>query len=155
LKRVEEKIVLFDAELKVLRHDKARIAVYMKNADLRHVTIFEEFMLLREFEKTENELENKLDKKKEDHLDIVSKITELNQKIDSKRKDIEKLDGDQKHLLHTYSQMTHDETKYADFLSKVYKRKIKRKKKVEGAPEDEGLSIKRRLIVCLFLTTIF
>ena len=130
--------MLFDAELKVLRHEKARIAVFMKNADLRHVTIFEEFMLLREFEKTENELENKLDKKKEDHLDVMSKIAEIQLKIDMKRKDIEKLEGDQKHLLHTYSHMTHDETKYADFLSKVYKRKIKRKKKVEGAQEDEG-----------------
>lgn len=37
IKRIEEKILLFDAELKVLRHEKARIAVFMKNADLRYL----------------------------------------------------------------------------------------------------------------------
>jgi hypothetical protein len=39
IKRIEEKILLFDAELKVLRHEKARIAVFMKNADLRYLII--------------------------------------------------------------------------------------------------------------------
>lgn len=137
IKSLHEKIALFDAELKVVRHEKARISIYMKNADLRHVTLFEEFMLLRDFEKTENELELKLANKKDENLDAQSKISEIQVKIDSKRKDIEKLDDNIKQLLHSYSQMTHDETKYADFLSKVYKRKIKRKKKTEGAAEDE------------------
>lgn len=36
-KSIEEKIALFDAELKVLRHDRARIAIFMKNADLRYI----------------------------------------------------------------------------------------------------------------------
>jgi hypothetical protein len=129
---------LFDAELKVLRHEKARISIYMKMADLRHVTLFEEFMLLREFEKTENELELKLAKKKEEHLDMLSKLTDIQSKIDGKRKDIEKLDDNLKQLLQTYNQLTHDEIKYADFLTKVYKRKIKRKKKTDGSQEDEG-----------------
>jgi hypothetical protein len=130
---------LFDAELKVLRHEKARISIYMKMADLRHVTLFEEFMLLREFEKTENELELKLAKKKEEHLDMLSKLTDIQSKIDGKRKDIEKLDDNLKQLLQTYNQLTHDEIKYADFLTKVYKRKIKRKKKTDGSQEDEGM----------------
>lgn len=94
-------------------------------------------MLLRDFEKTENELEQKLIKKKEEHLEQQSKLAEIQLKIDSKRKDIEKIEESQKHLMTTYHQLTHDETKYADFLSKVYKRKIKRKKNTEGAPEDE------------------
>lgn len=37
-KKIEEKMKLFDAELKVLRHDRARIAIFMKNADLRYLT---------------------------------------------------------------------------------------------------------------------
>ncbi|CAF0711556.1 unnamed protein product [Brachionus calyciflorus] len=137
LKSIEEKIRLFDAELKVLRHDKARVSIYMKNADLRHVTIFEEFLLLREFEKTENELEQKLSMKKDEHLDMQAKLAEIQSKIDLKKKDIDKIDENLKHLFQSYTQMTHDETKYGDFLNKVYKRKIKRKKKVEGMDEDE------------------
>ena len=139
VKIIEHKTRLFDAELKVLRHEKAKLAVFMKNADLRHVTLFEELMLLKEFEKTENELENKLTTKKEEYMDMQAKLADVQLRIDNKRKDIEKLDHNQKQLMHTYAQLTHDETKYGDFLSKVYKRKIKRKKKTNeaGADEDE------------------
>lgn len=35
-KSIEEKTMLFDAELKALRHERARIAIFMKNADLRY-----------------------------------------------------------------------------------------------------------------------
>lgn len=108
----------------------------------RHVTLYEEFMLLRDFEKTENELEKKLESRKEEHLDMQGKLTEIQMKINSKLKDLEKLDEKQKELLSNYQRMTQDETKFADFLSKVYKRKIKRKKKTEGAEEEEGFDIK-------------
>ena len=134
---IEEKIKIFDAELKVLRHEKARIAVLMKNADLRHVTIFEEFLLLRDFEKTENDLEQKQIKRKEDHTDVQTQLKELLRKIDAKRKDIEQLDSKQKQLVENYNHLTHDEMKFSDFLYKVFKRKIKRKKKAEGE-EEEG-----------------
>lgn len=102
------------------------------------MTIYEEFMLLRDFEKTENELELKLNKKKEEHLDMQTKLTEVQLKIDNKRKDLEKLDENYKQLGNSLTQMIHEETKYHDFLTKVYKRKIKRKKKIEGQEEDEG-----------------
>jgi hypothetical protein len=151
IKSIEDKMKLFDAELKVLRHEKARVSIYMKMADLRHVTLFEEFMLLREFEKTENELELKLAKKKEEHLDMLSKLTDIQSKIDGKRKDIEKLDDNLKQLLQTYNQLTHDEIKYADFLTKVYKRKIKRKKKTDGSQEDEGMIIESNYLDFLIL----
>ncbi|RNA43265.1 cilia- and flagella-associated 44-like [Brachionus plicatilis] len=98
IKSIEEKIQLFDAELKVLRHDKARISIYMKKADLRHVTIFEEFLLLKDFEKTENELEQKLSMKKDEHIEMQSKLAETQSKLDLKKKDIEKLDEGLKHL---------------------------------------------------------
>lgn len=139
VKSISDKIRLFDAELKVLRHEKAKLSIFMKHADLRHVTIFEEFMLLRDFEKTENSLEQKLIKRKEEHLDVQLKLNDCQAKIDSKRKDIEKLDESQKKLFENFHQMVHDETKFADYLSKVYKKKIKRKKKSDGAEEDEGL----------------
>lgn len=34
-KKIEEKVLMFDAELRVLRHEKGKLAVFMKNADLR------------------------------------------------------------------------------------------------------------------------
>lgn len=104
------------------------------------MTIYEEFMLLREFEKTENDLESKLIKRKEEYLEMQTKLADAQLKIDNKRKDIEKFDEQYKQLAHTFTQMIHDETKYSDFLARVYKRKIKRKKKTEGQEDDEGKS---------------
>lgn len=103
------------------------------------MTIYEEFMLLRDFEKTENELETKLNTKKEENLDMQIKLSESQLKIDAKRKEIEKLDENHRKLAHDFTQLIHEETRYNDFLTKVYKRKIKRKKKTEGEEEDDGL----------------
>jgi hypothetical protein len=135
---IKEKVLLFDAELKTLRHERNRIGVLMKNAHLRHVTVYEEFMLLRDFEKTENELETRLSVRKEEHTDFQAKLSEVQQRIEVKRKDVEKIDESLKHLLHSLTQLIHDETKYGEYLTKVYKKKIKRRKKVEGEEEEES-----------------
>lgn len=57
---MEEAVWRFDAELCVLRHEKQELDVYMKLADLRHVTLFEELLLLKEFEKREDILQERL-----------------------------------------------------------------------------------------------
>ncbi len=44
----------------MLRHEKQELDVYMKLADLRHVTLFEELLLLKEFEKREDILQERL-----------------------------------------------------------------------------------------------
>jgi hypothetical protein len=35
MKKIEEKIAIFDAEVKLLRHEKAKIAILLKHVDLR------------------------------------------------------------------------------------------------------------------------
>lgn len=50
----------FDAELRILRHEKQELDVYMKLADLRHVTLLEELLLLKDFEKRESILQERL-----------------------------------------------------------------------------------------------
>ncbi len=44
----------------MLRHEKQELDLYMKLADLRHVTLFEELLLLKEFEKREDILQERL-----------------------------------------------------------------------------------------------
>jgi len=128
---------LFDAELCMLRHEKARADVLMKNADLRHVTIFEEFLLLRDFEKTETMLEQKQIERKEGHVELQRQLKSVQRGIDAKRKDIEGLESRQRQLLETYHAVTRDETKFADYLFKVFRKRIKRRKRAEGEDEEE------------------
>lgn len=66
----------FDADLRTLRHDKQHLDVALKCADLRQVTLFEEYMLLKEFEKRENVYATKVNTKlteKEEMQDKVGK----------------------------------------------------------------------------------
>lgn len=50
----------FDAELKLLRHQKQRLDCQLKLADLRQLTLYQELLLLKEFERREESLHEKL-----------------------------------------------------------------------------------------------
>lgn len=66
--QVKELIVTFDAELRLLRHQKLKLDTQMKLSDLHHVTLFQEILLLKNFEKQENILQervNSLDKEEQ------------------------------------------------------------------------------------------
>ena len=74
LGRIEEILKNFDAELRLLRHDKFRLDITMKNADLRQVTLFEELVLLKEYEKREDVLAEKVSNKQQEKLDMQAKV---------------------------------------------------------------------------------
>ena len=64
----------FDAELRLLRHEKFKLDIVMKNADLRQVTLFEELVLLKEYEKREDVLAEKVSNKQQEKLDQQAKV---------------------------------------------------------------------------------
>lgn len=53
-------MVTFDAELRLLRHQKQKLDIQMKTADLRHITWFQELLLLKNFEKHEDILQERV-----------------------------------------------------------------------------------------------
>ena len=58
---------------------------------------------------------------------------EVQQKIENKKKDIEKLQDKEKALLSMFTQSLGENNKFADYLTKVFKKKIKRSNKKENA----------------------
>ncbi|CAG5122902.1 unnamed protein product, partial [Candidula unifasciata] len=136
---IHQLVTRFDAELKLLRHDKFTMDVVMKDGDLRLVTLFEELILLKEYGKTEDILAEKLVSKQQEKMDMQAKIMEVQRKIDLKKKDIEKLQEKEKTLMATFTQSL-GENKFSDYLMKVFKHKIKRTKKkmADGQDSDEG-----------------
>jgi hypothetical protein len=67
--QINELTVTFDAELHLLRHQKLKLDTKMKLSDLHHLTLFQEMLLLKNFEKQENILQervNSLDKEEQD-----------------------------------------------------------------------------------------
>ena len=74
LRKIDEMISTFDSELRCLYFDKLKLDVDLKNADLRYITLFEEFLLLKEYEKHENILGNKLAVKQQEKIDQQTKV---------------------------------------------------------------------------------
>ncbi|ESO88398.1 hypothetical protein LOTGIDRAFT_193297 [Lottia gigantea] len=101
----------------------------MKNADLRQVTLFEEFVLLKEYEIREESLADKVSSKHQEKLDMQNKIMEVQAKLDNKKKDIEKLMEKDKKLHAEFTNSLGENNKFVDYLTKVFKKKIKRTKK--------------------------
>lgn len=58
---MESSIRQFDAEFQLLRHQKLRLDWQLKLADLRQLTLYQELLLLKEFERREESLQEKLD----------------------------------------------------------------------------------------------
>ncbi|KAL0968428.1 hypothetical protein UPYG_G00266720 [Umbra pygmaea] len=127
----------FDAELRLLRHEKLELDIQMKLADLRHVTLFQELLLLKEFEKSENPLQERLNACLDKKEDLRSKLNECKQALELKRKDITKLQEREKAIAATFQKALGENNKFADFLTRVFKKKIKRVKKKENVGDDE------------------
>lgn len=76
LQRVDQMLRNFDAELRLVRHDKMALDTRLMKADLRQLTLYEEFLLLKEFEKSEKGLANKVEMKQQEKLEMQVKVRE-------------------------------------------------------------------------------
>uniref|UniRef100_A0A8C9V515 Uncharacterized protein n=1 Tax=Scleropages formosus TaxID=113540 RepID=A0A8C9V515_SCLFO len=137
LRKMEQAVKYFDADLKLLRHEKLELDVHIKMADLQHITLFEELLLLKEFEKRENSLQERLNSRMEEDDLVRSKLEECELQLEMKRRDIAKLQEQEKAITATFLASLGESNKFADFLTKVFKKKIKRVKKKEKTGDEE------------------
>ncbi|XP_071388965.1 cilia- and flagella-associated protein 44 [Centroberyx affinis] len=137
LEQMQTSVRRFDSELLLLRHQKLSLDRWMKLADLRHVTLFQELLLLKEFEKRENGLQERLNAGIEEENNITSKLEESNGQLELKRRDIAKLQEREKAMMAAFQASLGENNKFADFLTKVFKKKIKRVKKEQKEEEEE------------------
>ncbi|XP_013370508.1 PREDICTED: cilia- and flagella-associated protein 44 [Chinchilla lanigera] len=140
INRIKELMVTFDAELRLLRHQKLKLDTQMKLSDLHHVTLFQEILLLKNFEKQENILQERVNSLDKEEQDMQWKINETLKEMEDKKNEIIKLQEQEKALYAGFQTALGENNKFANFLMKVLKKKIKRAKKreVEGdADEDE------------------
>ncbi len=72
--RVEMMLRNFDAELRLVRHDKMVLDTHLMKAELRQLTLYEEYLLLKEFEKSERGLANKVEMKQQEKIDMQTKV---------------------------------------------------------------------------------
>ncbi|CAF1167075.1 unnamed protein product, partial [Adineta ricciae] len=136
LKNIHEKMCTFDKDVSLLYYLKIIKTLRAKETDLRCITFYEELMLTKEFERTENELENKVTEAQKRFDAEQAKMQEFQAKVDAKKKDNDMLDDRMKQLYGTFDEIIPKEHKFYNYLLRVLNKKVKRKKRVEGEEDD-------------------
>ncbi|KAK5851669.1 hypothetical protein PBY51_023206 [Eleginops maclovinus] len=137
LEQMESSVWQFDAELMLLRHEKLRLDWQLKLADLRQLTLYQELLLLKEFERREDSMQENLTARMKEEISITSKLEEFNEQLEVKRAEIVKLQEREKALQAALHASLGEENKFEEFLIKVFKKKIKRVKKKEPTGNEE------------------
>ena len=75
VERVERAAALFDAELRAMRHERHQLGVLTKHAEMRQVVLFQELVLIRDFEKRENALLDKLNARNVEKNEMQQKVS--------------------------------------------------------------------------------
>ncbi|CAL8106722.1 unnamed protein product [Calicophoron daubneyi] len=132
----------FDAELRLTRHARFMLDILLKRAELHQLTLHEEYVLLKEFEKSESVLSEKRHARAQERQELMDKINDFNVKIEGRKREIERLTQKEHLLQEEFKASLGEGHKFADFLTKVFKKRIKRKKQEaeEGGSDESGSS---------------
>eukprot|EP00002_Diphylleia_rotans_P014287 TRINITY_DN2784_c0_g1_i6.p1 TRINITY_DN2784_c0_g1~~TRINITY_DN2784_c0_g1_i6.p1 ORF type:complete len:1834 (-),score=489.32 TRINITY_DN2784_c0_g1_i6:186-5687(-) len=129
LEKMNKTISTFDSALDDLRHEKFKLEGDLKTTDMKMLVLYQELVLLKEFELRDTELIKKLDAKKGEKADIVAKITECQEKLIAKKAEIERLLEKDKEVHEEFQSIVGEKDKLYEPLLKIFKKKIKRTKK--------------------------
>nr|XP_033799273.1 cilia- and flagella-associated protein 44 isoform X2 [Geotrypetes seraphini] len=137
INKINSLVSIFDAELRLLRHEKQKMDFQMKMGDLMHITLFEELLHLKDFEKREDTLQERVTDRIAEKEEMKWKCEDYQQQLEIKKRDIVKLQEREKALCANFQSSLGENNKFANFLTKVFKKKIKRTKKKEVIGEED------------------
>ncbi|XP_030059762.1 cilia- and flagella-associated protein 44 [Microcaecilia unicolor] len=137
INKINSLISTFDAELRLLRHERQKMDLQMKMGDLMHITLFDELLHLKDFEKREDILQERVTDRIAEKEEMKWKCEDYQQQLEIKKRDIAKLQEREKALCANFNSSLGENNKFANFLTKVFKKKIKRTKKKEVVGEED------------------
>ncbi|KAJ3297198.1 Cilia- and flagella-associated protein 44 [Borealophlyctis nickersoniae] len=143
LKSIDQAVKEFDASVDALGKERIVLEGDVKFADMKLLLLYREWVLLKEFEKYDNALADKLVMKRNEKDDIDLKIRECQEKLNGKKAEIELVIKREKDVQDEFHRTVGENNKYEEFLGRIFKKKIKRTKKkaketTAKGPEDEA-----------------
>ncbi|KAM9841110.1 cilia- and flagella-associated protein 44 [Aulostomus maculatus] len=127
----------FDLELLLCYHKVKKLNCQLKLADLHRLTLDQELLLLKEVDKREDSLQEKLNKREKEENSVMSKLDECHEELALKRRAIVKVQEREKSLAAAFQASLGDDNKFEEFLTKVFKKKIKRVEKDQRGSQEE------------------
>ncbi|NXJ93731.1 CFA44 protein, partial [Corythaixoides concolor] len=137
IKKVNALVINFDAELRFLRHKKLKLDVQMKSADLQYITWYEELLILKNLEKHENLLHERVNTLISEQEALQSKLKSYLAQMEDRKCEIVKLQECEKALYANFQASLGVNNEFTHFLTKVLKGKIKCGEKEGGREADE------------------
>ncbi|KAK6640272.1 hypothetical protein RUM44_011958 [Polyplax serrata] len=129
----------FDESIVQLNEKKYQILVDLEFLELYLLTLHQEVLILKKFEAAEEEKENRLfDKLREKH-DTQKKMNEINNRVESRNREIRRCEEEIKNLVTTFHSATAD-NKFYDFLRRIFKKKYRPPKVKSEDSESESES---------------
>ncbi|KAJ3210900.1 Cilia- and flagella-associated protein 44 [Dinochytrium kinnereticum] len=139
IKNINDSAKQFDQDIENLSKERVALESDIKFADIKLLLLYREWMLLKEFEKHDNLLAEKLIMKRNEKSDIDSKIKECQEKLIAKKLEIEEVIQKEKSIQDDFHRTLGENNKHEEYLTKVFKKKIKRTKKkakLDGTQEE-------------------
>uniref|UniRef100_A0A3B3BSQ8 Cilia and flagella associated protein 44 n=1 Tax=Oryzias melastigma TaxID=30732 RepID=A0A3B3BSQ8_ORYME len=141
LQQMESSISRFDSELLLLRQQKVRLDIHLKQAELHLLTLFQEMIILKGFEEREASLQEKLKAIMEERRSNQSQLQGNSEQLKQRRSIIEKLQEDEKALWADFQTSVAEDHHFEDLLTKIFKKKAGHKKKAKqtgSTSEDDS-----------------
>ncbi|KAI8820502.1 uncharacterized protein EV422DRAFT_496817 [Fimicolochytrium jonesii] len=129
LSAIDRAVADFDNSVHLLEKEKTLLEGDLKSVDIKLLLLYREWVLLKEFEKHDNFLADKLVQKRGEKKDIDTKIKECQEKLNGKKADIEVVIQKERTVHDEFRQLLGENNKHEEFLTKIFKRKVKRSKK--------------------------
>lgn len=138
LHKIDKTVSTFDQAVADLRQEKFRLDADLKTTDLKLLTLYQELLMLKQFEGNENALNTKLLKCKSDKAVVVSEIGECQEKLQTKLDEIQAWQEKDKAIFNEFNTVVGGEkSEFYGQLLKIFRKRIKRaKKKAHGDNEE-------------------
>ena len=131
-------IAAFDDALDDLRLDRHTIISNLKLAELKLLVLYQEYELLLTFEGRDVALQQKQFNCQREKADNIANISESQAKLNVKMEDLKQWSDKIQRIFEEFRQNIPDTHPSSEILGKIFRKKIKRVKTVDGE-DDEGM----------------
>ncbi|XP_077441867.1 cilia- and flagella-associated protein 44-like isoform X1 [Vanacampus margaritifer] len=137
LEKMESMVTDFDKEHMMCLQKVRMLDCRLKLGNLRQLSLYQELLLLKEMDKSEKILQEKLDTRVKEENNLMYKLEEYKEALELKYKAITKVQEKEKAVTKAFQASLGDDKTFEEYLTKVFKRKIKRTKKKDHSGEEE------------------
>jgi len=135
--RINDQVELFNESVSNLRVDRHKITIDLKLAELKLLTLLQEYDLLQTFENRDSTLQQKQIRCKNEETEIITLYNENKTKLEHKEEELKNWSEKLIQITSEFRSVLPETHSYYDNLLKIFKKKIKRNRgRDDGDDED-------------------